>query len=252
MHRKKIMLLAICTVAVIAVSLFITISLFTRNLPSSVIRNFDTSDEKRALTAAETVDYASIAAPIWALKRFEGSSDPKAYIHSGGYSYAWANFIDSKVIDYYQNRYDYQQKQLDQEAVTFTYNANVTYLEQLHIFDTTRLEQATVVIRPDTNQKENITWYTTDIIFQGSDKSTPLATVNPFKHMLCRNQSEYYALTTEFDLTFSNCYFIEMTLQYSEVHGPLAAFMSDVHQIVVLDQNLVPIWIGITTFQGIS
>jgi hypothetical protein len=43
-----------------------------------------------------------------------------------------------------------------------------------------------------------------------------------------------------------------MTFEYSEVYARLAAFGSDVHQIVILDQNLVPIWIGTTTGQWVS
>ncbi|MCL1977096.1 MAG: hypothetical protein FWG55_03170 [Candidatus Bathyarchaeota archaeon] len=219
-------------------------------MSSSVTRNFATVDEERALTAAETVDYAAILT----FKRFEGPSDSEAYIHHGSsLSYTWANFIDSEVLDYYQNRFDYQQKQIIRpRGVTFTYNANVTYFEQLHIFNTTRPEQGTVFINDGITQKETITWNSRAIIFYGPDESIPLTTVYPFEYMLCRNQSGYYALPSKFDLTFSNCYFIEMNLQYSEVYAPLAAFWSDVHQIVVLDQNLVPIWLGITVGQAIS
>jgi hypothetical protein len=253
MQRKTIALLTVCLAVIIAVSFFATIPVFTRtfirNVSSSVVRNFDTSDEERALSAAETADYATIGA----FERFEGPSDPEAYIHHGSsLSYTWANFIDFWVIDYYQLRYDYQQKQiLSPKSVTFTYNANVTYLEQLHIFNTTRTEQGTKY-NWDTQQSEVITWNVGAITFYGPDKSVPLTTVYPFQYMFCRNQSGYYALSSKFDLTFSNCYFIEMTLQYSEIYAPLAAFGSDVRQIVVLDQNLVPIWIGITAANFIS
>jgi hypothetical protein len=227
---------------IISVSLFVTISFGTRNVSKSVIRNFSTPDEERALTAAETVDYAS----IWTFKRFDGSSDPEAYIHPGTYlSYTWANFIDSEVIDYYQNRYDYQRKQIIMpRGVTFTYNANVTYLEQMHICNTTQLEQGTK-FNHDTNQFEPITWYSRAIAFYGTDSSAPLIMVKPFQHMSYRNQSEYYTLSPEFDLNFSNCYLVEMELEYEEVYNPLAGFWVHARQIVVLDQNLQPVWIGI-------
>jgi hypothetical protein len=210
MHRKMMSLLTVCIAVVIAVSFFVTIPVFTRtfirNVSSAVIRNFDTSNEEQALSAAETAGYASIVA----FERFEGSRDPEAYVRSGEYlSYTWANFIDLEVINYYQNRYDYQQKRIiSPRSVTFTYNANVTYLEQLHIFNTTRLEQGTTYWK-DNNKIETGTWNSSAITFYDPDKSVSLTTVYPFKYMFCGNQSGYYALSSKFDLTFSNCYFID-------------------------------------------
>jgi hypothetical protein len=36
-----------------------------------------------------------------------------------------------------------------------------------------------------------------------------------------------------------------MELEYEEVYNPLAGFWVHARQIVVLDQNLQPVWIGI-------
>ncbi|MDR1992777.1 MAG: hypothetical protein LBQ98_04660 [Nitrososphaerota archaeon] len=89
--------------------------------------------EEQALTVAEAIDYGVISS----LERLYGYgssvADAYAYMQAGTYSYIWANFIDSEVIDYYQTRYDYQQKQKNPKEVTFRYDTNVTYLEQLRI-----------------------------------------------------------------------------------------------------------------------
>ncbi|MDR0797933.1 MAG: hypothetical protein LBE70_04375 [Nitrososphaerota archaeon] len=166
----------------------------------SVIRNFDTPDEEHALATAETIDYASIASSFWTFERFDKPNDPETYRHRETYfSYTWNNVIGTEVIDYYQNRYDYQRKQIIRPiGVHFLYNANVTYFEQLHIFNSTRLEYGSKVVSYDTYplQFENITGNIAIIAFCGSNDSTPLTTIRPFEYMLCRNQSEYSTLTS--------------------------------------------------------
>ncbi len=250
MQRKTIMLIAVCITIIVAVPLLAIGSSFVLNWSSSVVRNFDTPGEEQALVAAETVDYVSIVASLYSFERFNGPSDPEAYRQRGTHlSYTGANVIDSEVIDYYQNRYNYQQKQIISRprGATFAYNANITYLEQLHIFNSTKLEHGTRIVDYNTQpfQRENITWNIAVIAFSGSDDSTPLTTVRPFEYMFYRNQSKYYALSSTFDLSFSNCYLVEMELAYGENYSPLTGFSFHVRQIVVLDQNLVPVWIGI-------
>jgi hypothetical protein len=43
-----------------------------------------------------------------------------------------------------------------------------------------------------------------------------------------------------------------MTLEYKEVYAPLAAFLSGVHQIVVLDRNNSPLLIAIAASQIVA
>ena len=104
-------------------------------------------------------------------------------------------------------------------------------------------QELLIIIHPF--QWENITWNIAVIAFSDSDDYAPLTTVRPFEYMFYRNQSKYYALSSTFDLSFSNCYLVEMELAYGENYSPLAGFSVHVRQIVVLDQNLVPVWIGI-------
>jgi hypothetical protein len=97
---------------------------FQYNSFFEVNRVVNNASEEQALTVAETIDYNTITR----LERFDGSSDANEYIQPGTYiPYTWANFIDADTIDYYQSRYEYQQKQ-SPKGITFTYNANVTYL----------------------------------------------------------------------------------------------------------------------------
>jgi hypothetical protein len=97
-----------------------------------VERHFDNPDEEHVLMVAESVDYLAITS----FERFDGSSDPEAYINQGTYlPYTYANFIDTEIINYYQTRYDYQQTQTDPSRITLTYIANVTQLDHLRVFN---------------------------------------------------------------------------------------------------------------------
>jgi hypothetical protein len=211
----------------------------------SVTRNFGTPEEERALTATESVNYAAIMQK----ERFNGSSDPGTY---NGYTYA--NFIDTEVIKYYQARYDSQQKQTSPKGVTLNYMANVTKLARVRVFNS----PGGIMMN---YQNEPIPWHNNTVVFYDIGNSALLATANfmvdsssynPYNRVFYKNQSEYQVLQPEFDLTFSDCYFIEMKFQYSEYHAPLAAFGSDVYQIVILDRNLDPLLIGIYTGHIIS
>jgi hypothetical protein len=231
--RKNIRIpLAMCIIIIVATSLlswsFAKPPQFEYKNSLVVNRNFDTTDEEHALTIAEIgLDYSAIIRSVampGKSERFNGSSDPEAYIHPGTYlAYTWANSIDLEVIDYYQNRYDYQQDQKAPKGVTFTYNAKVTYLEQLHISNITQFVQSTgtSLMEDGTWQNQIFTRKDISIVFYGSDDSSPLTTVRPFEYMFCKNQSGYYALPSEFDLNFSNCYLVEMELEYDEYYAPL-------------------------------
>ncbi|MDR2700598.1 MAG: hypothetical protein LBC12_07375 [Nitrososphaerota archaeon] len=248
-NKKMVILLTVCVTVIVTISLFATVSLFIRNVSTlsvneSIIsvKSLGTSNEERVLIAAVYIDYTAIAA----LERFYSQSDPAAYIHSGTYAYTWANFIDSEVIDYYQNRHDYQQKQKESKNVTFTYDANVTHLEQLHVFNSPGGNM--------TYQNEVIPWHNNTVVFYDIDTTflTTADFMTHYAHAFYRNQSEYHQLQPEFDLNFSNCYLVEMELKYGEYYAPLASFFVNIHQIVVFDQNLVPVWVGIRSTQGIS
>jgi hypothetical protein len=212
---------------------------------STIDQNLSTSvDKDPALTAAEAVDYAAIAS----VERFYGSSDPKAYIHSGNtYSYTYANFVDTETINYYQARYDHQRTQISPKDVTLNYSTNVTKLDHVRVFN----DIGGIMFF----QNKIIPWTNITIVVYDIGKSATVTTADFMvsgAHVFYKNQSEYCALQPEFDLNFSDCYFVEMELEYSEYYAPLSGFMSKVHQIVILDQDLVPVWIGINAFNGIS
>jgi hypothetical protein len=67
-----------------------------------------------------------------------------------------------------------------------------------------------------------------------------------------KNQSSYEMTQWEYDFNFYNCHVIEMKLRYSEFYASTAAFFSNVHQIVVLDQNNTPVLVGLESGMAVS
>jgi hypothetical protein len=173
------------------------------------------------------------------VERFEGSSDPEAYRHSGSYCSTYANFIDPEIIEYYQARYNYQKGQKDPEGVTLKYITNATKLAHVRVV----------------NDQGGSPWRNNTVAFYDMDNSALVTTgefMNPYAYAFYKDQTGYHEQILRFDVNFSDCYVIEMEFEYSEYYGPTAAFISTVHQIVILDQDLVPVWIGIKVGQYIS
>ena len=158
MRRWVVILFVVCLVAVFSVSVLVwklSNDIFAH---LSVVRDFGNLDEERVLTAAESVDYMAITNS----ERFkqmgsENYMSPETYL-----SYTYANFVDKEVLDYYQTRYDYQQRQTSPKGVTLDYVANVTSLANARIFTETR---------------KNVHNFPYDVIvFYDVDNSIPLAT----------------------------------------------------------------------------
>jgi hypothetical protein len=189
--------------------------------PGVILRNFDTPEEEHALTVAETWDYSKIIIP----KKYSA-------LDCDG------DFINSETISYYQNRYEQQQRKIIlPKNVALTYTANVTYLTQLRVFNSPGGNM--------TYKDQIIPWYNITVVFCTPDNSINLATIGFLSaqgQIVYEKQSEYHVLEPEFDLNFSNCYMIELELVYTEARILTAvAEITEVRQIVVLDQNLVPI-----------
>jgi hypothetical protein len=192
-----------------------------------IARNFENQEEERALIVAESINYSSIVSS----ERFAGSSDPEAYLHPGTYlTYTYANFIDSEVIKYYEARYNSLHGKGDPKQIELTYEANATKRSEFRVFNSPA--------------PEGVTWHNTTVVISAPDGSFNLRNSGQMKFFY-KNQTSYQMTEWGYDFNFSDCYVVEMKLVYSEIYAPLAAFWSDVYQIVVLDQNFVPVLLGV-------
>jgi hypothetical protein len=229
--RRKPLLIAVC----IAATVFAVLLMWNPSnmkYERSIARNFDSQEEERALTIAESTTYSAIVS----LDRFDGSSDPEAYLHPGTYlAYTYANFIDSEVINYYETRYDNLQGKGHPKQIELTYEANATKRTQFRVYNSPA--------------PEGVKWHNITIVISAPDGSALTKTSGNMKFFY-RNQSSYQMTEWEYDFNFSDCYVVEMKLSYSENYAPTAAFFSDVYQILVLDQNFEPVLLGLESMNA--
>jgi hypothetical protein len=236
-HQQTLIIMAVCITALIVVSLIMwntSQSTIPAKYERNITRNFNNLEEGNAITSAESINYS----PIVESERFDGKSDPEAYLNPSTYlEYTYANFIDSEVINYNETRYSNLQGKGDPKQIGLNYEANATKQSEFRIYNSPA--------------PENVTWHNTTIVLCASDGSVRLKTLGEMKFFF-RNQSSYQMTQWDFNFNFSNCYVVEMRLQYSEIYAPLAAFWSDVYQIVILNTNLEPVLIGLESFKAIS
>lgn len=223
-HKKALLTIALCVVIVVG-ALFTWHFLGPQNMKytKNIDRSFVSLKEETALTTAESIDYSKIIF----LSRFQDSASPDTYK-----DYVYANFIDSGVLDYYNKRYAAQEEQISSESpkgVTFTYQANATQCSQFQIYNNPA--------------PEGVTWHNITIVKCTPNSSTTYNSGN--MQFFYKNQSTYQSTQWNYNFNFNECYVIEMKLHYSEYYGPLAAFASEVYQIVVLDQYLTPVLVGV-------
>ncbi len=239
MRRKTLLLFGVCIAGLVISSFFVWNMLHPQyQIPQkyerNVSRSFDSQEEERALTAAESTNYSDIVS----FERFEGSSNPEDYLNPGTYlAYTYANFIDSEVINYYETRYGDLQGKGYPRQIELSYEANATKRSEFRVFNSPA--------------PEGVTWHNTTIVISNPDGSVKLKNSGHMQFFY-KNQSDYQMIEWEYDFNFSDCYVVEMKLKYSETYAPLAAFISDVYQIVVLDQNYVPLLLGVETFSAVA
>jgi hypothetical protein len=239
--RRRLVIVAIVLIAVVVAAIGIYVA--TREGGGggggggkSIVRNTDNAEEETALLAAENANYTD----IFKVERFRGLggfSNPSDYSQ-----YTWANFIDAEVIKYYDNRFESLEGK--PEDIEFSYEANVYAWNQIHIVNGSPPENGSRYDDSITVSSPNGT-----ILFKNADFTGP----NWGMVFFYGNSSGYREIQAgTIDLEFSNCYVMEMKLKYSEVYGPLAAFISNVYEIIIVDKNFTPLLLCVQSKYAIS
>ena len=97
---------------------------------------------------------------------------------------------------------------------------------------------------------EGVAWHNITVVMSAPNGSV---TFNSGQmQFFYKNQSSYEIIQWEYDFNFFNCHVVEMKLSYSEIIGSTAGFFSKVHQIVVLDQNHMPVLVGLESGMAVS
>lgn len=234
--NRKILILAVCLITLVAVSIFAW-NLLNPDIPpkyeKNITRNVNNFEEENALTVAETVDYSKILS----IERFVGLSNPQDYLHPDTYlAYTGANFIDSEVINYFETRYEDQRGKINPRQIELDYEANVSSYSDFRIYNSPA--------------PEGVSWHNITIVMSSSDGSVWFNSGQ--MRFFYKNQSNYQMTEWEYDFNFSNCHVIEMQFRYSEIYAPTAGFYSTIHQIVVLDQEKEPVLVGLESGMAVS
>ncbi len=231
-----LVIFAVCLTAIVVISAYAYSSLslpFPQRYQRNVDRNFESSEEKNALSEAESLNYTTITSK----QRFDDNTDPQAYLNPSKYlSYICPNFVDVEVLSYYEARYVNQQGKEYPKQIDFDYSANASKCSDLRIYNS---------LPPP-----NVTWHNTTIVIASPNYS---GTINSGSmQFFYKNQSSYQTTEWGYDFTFSDCYLVKMRLEYSEFYASLAAFYARVDQIAVLDHNFEPLLVGLESGMAVA
>ncbi len=241
--KKKLLAIILFVIVLVAVGYLVLSLLNSANVAGkfekSIVRNADTAEKENALSAAENANYME----IFNTDRFSGwmhndssLGSPNDYNSSATPSYAYANFVDAEVARYYDARFEYLKgKVMD---IRFTYSTNVSTCNGIRA----------VYVPAQGNESMPIT----AVSILDSDDNVLDQYSASAKFAFSNSSGILETQATAVDFEFSNCYVVEMRLQYSEVHAPLAAFFSDVQQTVIVDENFRPVFLCIQASKVIS
>ncbi len=232
MRRKTALFVALVVLSIVSISYFIWFryirldSHFEYGYEKTIVRNTSNTEEANALTIVENSNYSD----IFDLRRFE------TWDHNETWPYTWAEFIDTEVIEYYDYRFESLKEKLGEkkpEGIRFHYEASVFTWDEIRVVYISAPEGGN--IHDDSIQVLSLNG---SVLFENNQYIGPTWGMK----FAYRNDSEYREITAEeINFSLARSYVVEMTLRYSETYGPLAAFTSMNYQIIVVDQDLVPV-----------
>jgi len=231
--KKSLLLISFVIVASTLISYpFLRSYVFSGKYEKVIIRNISNIDEAYALTVAENSNYSD----IFDLQRFTTGNPNETW------PYIWANFIDTQVIEYYDDRFENLKGK--PRSIKFRYEANVFAWDQIRVVYVPAPEGGNIY--DDAIQVLSLNG---SVLFENAQYTGPKWGM-VFAY---RNDSEYQKIMAEeINFSLSKSYVIEMTLTYDEVYGPLAAFIADVYQIIIIDQDFAPFLFCVQHMQAIS
>ena len=196
----------------------------------SIVRNPHTAEEENALSVAENLNYTD----IFKVYRFMASGVGYNNLSISS-KYVYANFIDAEVLNYLDARYESLKGKI--WAVVFNYTANASLWDKIHA----------VYVPPPENE------YAPRVRVLSSNGTI----LNEYYEGQVRyaygNSSgiqKVEANTVDFE--FSSCYVVEISLEYDEAYSLVGGFQCIVHQSVIVDGNLKPLFIIVESLKAVS
>jgi hypothetical protein len=163
--RKKTIIIGVLAALVLAflfgqIINFLFFPQIEQKYKINIDRNVDGYIQEKVLAVAESINYTGAAK----LDRFNGPTNPEDYIHPKTYlAYTFANYIDSEVLSYYQNRYDSLQGKGSPGGIEYTYKANVSEYQSYRIYNSPA--------------PEGVAWHNTTMVLVGSTSNGSLVSI---------------------------------------------------------------------------
>ena len=95
-------------------------------------------------------------------------------------------------------------------------------------------------------------WHNTTMVLVTSTANGSVVSTTGAMQIYARNQTGYTLTGWDYDYNFTDCYVVQMELEYNEVYAPTAAFFAYANQLVVLDRNYSPLLIGISASGAVA
>jgi hypothetical protein len=247
LRRKIVLIVTLFIVALVTVSSILVFQLALKQdnaskCKKSIVRDIDTAEKENALIAAENVNYSG----TFGISRFEGwgshndysLGSPEDYNSSSYPRYAYANFIDSVVIEYYDTRFEtLRGKPMYME---FNYSANVRVWDKIHA----------VYVPPPENK--DINWARVQLLDTNGTILFDCQAFRTYRYAYGSNSGIQEIQADAIDFEFFNCYIVEMKLRYDEGYGPVSGFFSRVSQTIIVDENFNPLLLFVGSDKIIS
>lgn len=227
------------TIAALAALISVVLSTVTINLllfpqvhqkyEIHINRNVEGQTEENVLAAVESLNYTEAIK----LERFNGPTDPEDYLKPRTYLvYTFANYIDAKALNYYQDRYDSLQGKGSPGRIEYAYDANVSEYQSFRIYNSPT--------------PAGVAWHNTTVVLVGSTPNGSDVSKCGVIQVYVANQTGYTLTGWDYDYNFTDCYVVRMALEYNEVYAPTAAFYATVNQIMVMNRDYTPLLIGVS------
>jgi hypothetical protein len=210
-------LLTICLIILISFSYCCIGDVFHDygNYKREIEKNIDDENESMVLEFVENFNYSG----VFNIERFE----------NGDFTYA--NFVDTQVIEYYNQEYEKKKDSKAEHDIEFLYKAdvyNITELRIIYDYDS------------DLNDYELK-------IYNGSNRILKIEGEILPKIIAIFNDTNFTLKDIEIDLElkFTAVFLVYLDFEYSDFWGPKAGRATIIEQIVVLDNDFQPLFIFI-------
>lgn len=232
LNRRIALLIALVIIASTPVFYILWSRYYVYHYERKIIRNPANLQEAMALAVAEYSNYSD----IFNKPKLTPLNPEEPWVYDLR-AYTWANFIDAKVIQYYNDRFDnFTEKAWDKpKSIEFNYEAKAFTWDQVQ-----------VVYRDSEIQIQSLNGSVLLEYDPGKSVLGPLEFVR-------WNGSDCNRISAgEIDFSLSRSYVAVMSLQYIETWGPLAAFYVDIHQFIVINENFLAVLACVQPIQAIS